>query len=270
MPESPSKRASAPLIDTHCHLAFDAFDDDREDVMARCHEAGLVGCVAVAVDAASAEAARRLAQAHPGFVHATAGIHPTESVCGDEREWAAVRELLATDAFVAVGETGLDAFHDTVPFEVQTTSLVAHLDLALELELPVILHCRDAFAELAAVLERYRGHPIAGVLHCFTGTEGDLDPLLDAGLHIGLGGIVTFKARADLRAAARRVPAERLLVETDAPWLAPVPRRGRRNEPSYVRYVAERLAEEFEEPFEVLARRTTDNAVALFGERLAS
>lgn len=261
--------AEPPLVDTHCHLAFSTFDEDRDAVLARAREAGLVSCVAVAVDAASAEAARDLALAEPGFVHPTAGVHPTEELCGDEDEWAAVRELLRSGDFVAVGETGLDAFHDTVPLDVQERSMHQHLELALELDLPVVLHCRDAFDGMASALERYRDQPLRGVLHCFTGTQAELDAMLDAGLHVGLGGIVTFKARADLRDAALTVPPERLLVETDAPWLAPVPRRGRRNEPAYVRHVATCLADVFGEPLEALARRTTANAVALFGERLA-
>lgn len=254
-----------PLVDTHCHIGFSAFDEDRAAVLERAWHAGLVGLVAVAVDAPSALRARELARDHPGRIHATAGLHPTEEAAGDAEAFPPVAELLADGGFVAVGETGLDAFHDRVPMEAQQQSLARHLELSLELGLPVVLHCRDAFDEIEAALRPYRGQPLAGVLHCFTGDEGHAERLVESGLHIGVGGIATFKPRNDLRSAVRRVPDDRLLLETDAPWLAPVPHRGRRNEPAYVRHVAECLAVDRGTPLDTLAARTTANAEALFG-----
>ena len=257
--------SQAPLIDTHCHLGFEAFDEDRSEVLQRAREAGLVGCVAVAVDAASAGVAAALAEAEPGFIHATAGIHPTEDCCGDPAEWDRVRALIRSGAFVAVGETGLDAFHDRIPMPTQIRSLEQHLELALETERPVILHCRDAFAPLTEVVQRFAGAGLRGVLHCFTGSLEELEPLVEAGLHVGFGGITTFKPREDLRQAARRIPLERLLVETDAPWLAPMPHRGRRNEPAYVADTARRIADERGLDLPTLAQATTRNARDLFG-----
>jgi TatD DNase family protein len=254
-----------PLVDSHCHLAFQAFDPDREAVIARAREAGLVGCVAVAVDAASAEAARALARRHPGWLVATAGLHPTEEAVADPDELQAVEALLASGDFAAVGETGLDAHHDCAPLEVQEHSLTRHLELSLELDLPVVLHCREAFAPMARALLPFRGRPLRGVLHCFTGCEDDLAPLLEAGLHIGVGGIATYKRNDALRAAVRAVPRERLLLETDAPWLAPQAVRGKRNEPAYVAHTAAFLADDLGLPLEELAATTTANARALFG-----
>ena len=254
-----------PLVDTHCHLAFSAFDEDRPEVLARAREAGLVGCVAVAVDAASADRARALADAEPGFVHATAGVHPTEELVADDRELDAVAERLATGRFVAVGETGLDDFHDSTPMERQRVALRRHIGMALEHDLPIILHCRDAFGPMAEELAKHRGDGLRGVLHCFTGEVADVEGLLAVGLHIGVGGIATYKPRGDLRAAVREVPTERLLVETDAPWLSPVPMRGRRNEPAFVAHVAEHLAADRDMPLEAFAEATTENARALFG-----
>ena len=266
----PPPVAVTPLVDTHCHVAFAAFDEDRDAVLARAREAGLVGLVAVSVDAASADAALALAEAEPGFVHPTAGVHPTEESCGAPGAFEAVSERLASGRFVAVGETGLDDYHDSVPLERQRESLDAHLRRALELDLPVILHCRDAFEPLIECLAPYRGAGLRGVLHCFTGEPHHVEPLLEAGLHIGIGGIATYKPRGDLRQVVRELPPDRLVLETDAPWLAPMPVRGRRNEPSYVAHVAHQLAADGQanggtETVEALARRTTENARALFG-----
>jgi len=254
-----------PLVDTHCHLAFSAFDEDRSEVLDRAKEAGLVGCVAVAVDALSARQALALANAEPGFIHATAGIHPTEEAVADPAEFPLVRELLKSEQFVAVGETGLDAFHECAPLDVQRDAMVQHLDIALELDLPVVLHCRDAFPELLTALESYRGEGLRGVLHCFTGGHSERDALVSLGLHIGIGGIATYKPNSDLREVVREIPDERLLIETDAPWLSPVPMRGRRNEPAFVAHVAARLSEERQQPLAEFAEQCTANARALFG-----
>ena len=252
------------LVDTHCHLAFEAFDPDRADVIARARSAGVEACVVVAVDGASAEAARALARAEPGWAFPTAGVHPTEDCVGDRVEFEAIAGLIASGDFVAVGETGLDAFHECASLDVQRASLEQHIELALAADLPVVLHCRDAFDALIEVLAEYRGSALTGVVHCFTGTDQHLRPLLEAGLHIGVGGIATFKANGALRDAVREVPGDRLLVETDAPWLAPMPRRGKRNEPAYVAHTAAYLADDRAMDRETFAAMTTANARALF------
>ncbi|MCB1218592.1 TatD family hydrolase, partial [bacterium] len=200
-----------------------------------------------------------------GWARPTAGLHPTEGAVADPDELAALSDLLDSGRYCAVGETGLDAFHDRTTADDQRRALCAQIGLALERDLPVVLHCRDAFEELFEVLDGFRGAGLRGVLHCFTGGRGELEVVLDAGLHVGLGGIVTFKPRHDLREVAREVPAQRLLLETDAPWLAPVPHRGQRNEPAYLAHVAHTLAETRGEELHSFAARCTANACALFG-----
>jgi TatD DNase family protein len=252
------------LVDTHCHLAFEAFDGDRRAVVDRAREAGVRACVVVGVDAASSEAALRLAEALPGWAFATAGIHPTERAVEDPARWPAVRELLRSGRFVAVGETGLDDFHRETPGEAQVGSLHRHVEAALELDLPVVLHCRDAFPRLLAELQRWRGSGLRGVLHCFSGGPVEAEALLELGLHLGLGGVTTYKANAALRQAVRAAPPERLVLETDAPWLAPQAVRGRRNEPAFVAHVAAVLAEDRGADRASFAAATSAAARALF------
>lgn len=253
------------LVDTHCHLAFRAFDEDRDEVIQRARAAGVVACVVVAVDGPTAREASELARSQAGWAFPTAGVHPTEPVLGDPRAFDEVAEVVSGGGYVAIGETGLDAFHDCAPLEAQVASLERHLELALRADLPVVLHCRDAYEAMTRALEPWKGTGLRGVLHCFCGGEGDLPGLLEVGLHVGVGGIATFKQRADLRAAVRTVPDDRLLIETDAPWLAPTPRRGRRNEPAYVAHVAECLAADRGMALDAFAALTTANAARLFG-----
>jgi TatD DNase family protein len=255
----------AHLVDTHCHLTAGAFSPDREVVVARAREAGLAACVVVAVDDRSALQALELARRHPGWAYPTAGLHPTEAAVADDDAWLRVQELLGSRQFVAVGETGLDDYHDNIPMERQVIALHRHVRAALDHALPVILHCRDDFERLIAELAPYAGAPLRGVLHCYTGTAHDLERLLAYGLHIGVGGVATFKANGALRAVLREVPDDKLLVETDAPWLAPMPVRGRRNEPAFVSHVADRLAADRHVEPAVLAGYTSENAAVLFG-----
>lgn len=253
------------LVDTHCHLDFDAYDEDRDEVLRRAREAGLVRCVAVAVDIPSAERSLALSGATEGYLAPTVGLHPNEESCGDPGALDRVEALARSGAFAAVGETGLDTYRDDVPLPRQVDSLRRHLALALELDLPVVLHCRDAFGPLAEVLAERAGEGLRGVLHCYTGTRDDLPAVLEAGLHVGAGGIATFKQSDELRAALDAVPDDRLLLETDAPFLAPAPRRGKRNEPAYVAHTAAFLAERRGVTLEALGETTTANAAALFG-----
>ena len=253
------------LVDTHCHLAFEGFDADRDVVAARARQAGVSACVVVGVDVGSSQAALRLSEAHPGWAFATAGIHPTEEAVLDESRWPPIRELLGSRGFVAVGETGLDDFHKRTSLDAQAASLHRHVAAAVELGLPVVLHCRDAFPRLLAELERWRGSGLRGVLHCFTGGSREADALLGLGLHLGLGGAATYRPNAELRAAVRAAPVERLVLETDAPWLAPQPVRGRRNEPAFVAHVATALADDRGMDRAGFAAATSAAARSLFG-----
>jgi len=254
-----------PLVDTHCHLTVAAFGDDRAAVVERARQAGLAACVVVALDAASAVEAAALAGEFPGWAFPTAGVHPNQDGVADADEWRRIEELLDSGRFVAVGETGLDDHHKEIPLTAQVPSLHRHVESALEHDLPLILHCRDAFPRLHAELSRYAGAPLRGVLHCFTGSDEDARQLLGLGLHLGVGGISTYKPNGELRATLRRVAVERLLLETDAPWLAPQSVRGRRNEPAFVAHVAAVIAADRGAELTGFAARTTANADALFG-----
>ncbi|MBI4539048.1 MAG: TatD family hydrolase [Gemmatimonadetes bacterium] len=245
------------LFDSHCHLTDARFDADRAEVLARARDAGVVALVTVGSDARDSEAAARLAEAEAA-VWATAGIHPHEAASASERDLHTIRDLAGSPRVVAIGETGLDYHYEHSPRHVQRRFFSRHLELALELALPVVVHSRSADQDTAAVL-RDVGAGTRGVLHCFTGGEALLDAALEAAWYISFSGLISFKGFAG-EALVRRVPGDRILIETDAPYLAPVPWRGRRNEPAYVRHVCDALAAQRGEDAAELAVRTTENA----------
>jgi len=256
------------LVDAHCHLADEAFDADRALVLARARLAGVGHVVVIGESVAGSERALALARTVPGL-SATAGVHPHEA-----RTWAAeterrLRELLADPAAVAVGETGLDYHYDHSPRPAQRDAFEAQLALAAELGRPVVVHARDADDDVAALLAAWAPRVPAVVLHSFSSGHALFVVGMDVGAYFSFSGMITFKSwtAADRLAA---VPGGRLLVETDAPYLAPVPHRGRRNEPAYVREVAETLARQRGEAFAALADRTSENARHVFGSRIGT
>jgi TatD DNase family protein len=255
------------VIDSHCHLADATFASDLEAVVARAREAGLERALVILEGGNADEAAqaRRLEAVWPE-VRVAVGVHPHQAhQYGEAHQQAAdvVRaQIAATPAARAVGEIGLDYHYDYSPRDVQHGVFRAQLQLALALDLPVVIHTREADADTVAMLREAKG--VRGVLHCFTGTSDLARAGLDLGFYISLAGIVTFPKAGELREVARSVPLDRLLIETDSPFLAPVPFRGKRNEPAYVAQVASALAALHGlEPAE-LARRTTANFYALF------
>ncbi len=257
------------LIDTHCHLDFESFQDDVDAVVARAAVAGVTTIVVPALDLANAPAVLALAERFPG-VYAAIGVHPN-SAAGWRDTWIDdLRALAEHEKVVAIGEIGLDYYWDKTPPATQHRALAAQLDLAGELGLPVIIHNRDASADVLALLataqRRWPGASSAppGVLHSFSADDETADAALELGYTLGFTGPLTFKKADDLRAIAARVPLERIVVETDAPFLSPEPHRGRRNEPAYVRLVAERLAGVRGQPYDAIARATTANAHRLF------
>jgi TatD DNase family protein len=250
-------------FDSHCHVTDAAFRDDREAVLHRASEAGVTRLVTIASSVSDAQDALSVARERPG-VWCTAGVHPHEAAGAGVGDIDAVRELaLAHAEVVAIGETGLDFHYDHSPRQVQTDLFEAHLALAAETGLPAVVHARDADEEIAAVLQ---GMPAGtrGVLHCFTGGERAFEAAMAAGWYVSFAGIASFKSFAAADALAQ-VPEDRLLVETDAPYLAPVPLRGRRNEPAFVVHVVEALARRLEIDAAELARRTTENARRFYG-----
>jgi TatD DNase family protein len=230
-----------PIFDSHCHLDAEQFDADRAEVVRRAVDAGLAGVVIPATDRASCDKAVSLLDRLDGLpAYAAVGVHPHEAKAVDERDMAAIEALSEREGVVAIRETGLDYHYDFSPPEVQRASLRAHVQLAVRRRLPLVLHCRNAEADLLAIL-REEGAS-AGVVHCFTGEWETAEQLLDLGFHIGFTGIVTFRNAEALREVVRRVPLDRILLETDAPYLAPIPYRGKRNEPSFLPRVAETVA----------------------------
>ncbi len=255
---------SLPLVDTHAHLADPRLKGRLPEVLRSAREAGVVQVVAVATTASDSHSVAGLALDHPGLF-ASVGIHPNEAVDADPGDWDRIRELAGRPGVVALGETGLDRHWDRTPFDVQQDYFGRHLELARELDLPVIIHSRECHADIVDQLAGL-GRPVRGVLHSFTGTWAEAQELLALGLHISFAGMLTFanKALDPLREAAARVPLDRLLVETDSPYLSPHPHRGRDNEPARVAFTATRLAELRGIPLQELAEATTENARRLF------
>jgi TatD DNase family protein len=255
------------LFDTHCHLTWHADTDPPAERVARARASGVERLLTVAVDLASARECATIAASIPG-VQASAGIHPNDvpQAADLDASLAELASLLHDGEFVAVGESGLDYFRDWSEPADQIASLEAHLDLAEAHELPIILHCRAAADALHEVLSS-RGRAISGVMHCFSEGAAHARRFLDLGLHVSFAGNLTYPKSDELRAAASLIPADRLLVETDAPFLAPQTKRGKRNEPAYVAHTLAFAAELRGVPAEELAEQTFRNAVSLFGDQ---
>lgn len=252
------------LFDSHCHVDEPKFDDDREAVLARMAEAGVTRFAVIGSDMVSSRHAADFAAAHPGCV-AAVGIHPHEAKGMRPGDLDTLAKWTQEEKVVAIGEIGLDYYYDLSPRETQMTVLNAQLDLACQCGLPVCFHVRDAHQDMLTLLRGRAGRLPAGIVHCFSGSWEIAKEYLKLGYYISFAGPVTFKKAPKLQEAALHVPADRLLIETDSPYLAPEPVRGRRNEPTNVRYVAEKLAALRGESLEALAERTTQNAMAVYG-----
>ncbi|MEM1367269.1 MAG: TatD family hydrolase [Cyanobacteria bacterium P01_H01_bin.15] len=254
------------LIDTHVHLNFEVFQSDLDDLRQRWQQANVVQLVHSCVTPTEFSAIAELSDKLPELSFAV-GLHPLDVAEHWRPALADTIQSLATShpKVVAIGETGLDFFKATNRAE-QVESLKSQLLIAQSLDLPVIIHCRDAAAELKEFLDSFfNGYgPVKGVMHCWSGAAQQTQWFLDFGFYISFSGIITFKNAHTVRASASIVPLERLLVETDCPFLAPVPHRGKRNEPSFVRNVAEHVAELRQVSLESLAQQTTENARRLF------
>jgi TatD DNase family protein len=256
--------ASVELFDTHAHLHFADFDGDREAVLARARGAGVRRMLTIGTEAPSSQAAIALAHREPG-VWAAVGVHPHDAGDSDESSLAQVEELARDPQVVAVGEIGLDFFRNLSPRDAQERVFRRFLELARRLRKPAVVHCRDAHAETLAILAEERIGEVGGIMHCFSGDVDVARRCLDLGLLISLAGPVTYPNARALPDVARFVPGDRLVVETDCPYLPPQGYRGKRNEPAYLAVTAARVAELRGEPLEALADRTSDNARRLLG-----
>ncbi len=254
------------LVDTHVHINFDSFDEDRDDVAKAWREAGVAHLVHSCVDPSEFPKIQAIAHKYPE-VSMAVGLHPldmdkwTDSIASD------IARLATSDSkVVAIGEMGLD-FYKADDKDMQRQAFLAQLAIAQSLNLPVIIHCREAAAEMAELLEAFvkTEGPISGVMHCWTGSPEETQRFLDLGFFISFSGIVTFKNAAAVKASARMVPSDRILVETDCPFLSPVPqRKQRRNQPAFVRHVADYVANLRNVSIETFAAQTTQNAQRLF------
>ncbi len=253
------------LVDTHTHLDFPQFDDDRKRVIERAQAAGVRTIVNVGADLASSQAAVALAEAYPQ-VYAAVGVHPHDAKTVTRRMLEELGALALHPKVVAIGEIGLDFYRDLSPRDQQRRAFQQQLALASEVGKPVIIHDREAHEEIMATLRRWAksSHQPAGVLHCFSGDLAMAQEAIELGFYISVAGPVTFDNARRLRDLVRQLPLEKLLVETDCPYLTPHPHRGKRNEPAYVKLVAQAIARLKEMSVEEVARITSDNARALF------
>jgi TatD DNase family protein len=250
------------MIDSHAHLELQDFDSDREAVIARAREAGVEAIVTIGTDLDDCLKAVEIAGSHDA-VYAAVGIHPHEVKKIDGQTYERMRELANRPKVVAYGEIGLDFFKNRSPREVQLRRFGEQLELAQDLNLPVIIHDREAHQETIDLLSAWKGAR-RGIIHCFSGDYAMARKCLDLGFYISIPGTVTFPKADILRDVVRRVPVESLLVETDAPFLTPAPHRGKRNESAYVKYTALKVAELKNMPFELLAAITAQNACEIF------
>jgi TatD DNase family protein len=260
------------LIDIGSNLTHDSFAADLEDVMTRALHAGVRRQIVTGADVSSSRQAAKLAEGHPAHLRSTAGIHPHHAASFSADRRAELEELLQHPCVVAAGECGLDYFRNISPPEAQRRAFVAQLEIAAAANKPVFLHQRDAHVDFVAILEEHIGALHGGVAHCFTGGRAELEAYLGFGLYIGITGWVCDERRGlDLREAVPHIPADRLLVETDAPYLLPrdlMPKpKSRRNEPAFLLHVAQTVARLRGEGLEALAAATTRNAETLFGWR---
>ena len=256
------------LVDSHCHLDFPDFAEDQSDVLDRAKDAGVQQMLTICTQVTKFDQVLSIAKAHK-HIHCSVGIHPHEADNEPETQAQTLMDLADANPseVVAFGETGLDYFYENSPVEAQKRNFKAHIAAAREKQMPIIIHARDADDDTIQILkEEAEQGAFPGVIHCFTAGQAVADAALDLGLYISISGIVTFKKADELRDVVKTVPLDRLLVETDSPYLAPVPNRGKRNEPANVKHTAAYLAEFLDVPFDEFAEQTTENYFRLFSK----
>ena len=261
---APSSVKRMELFDSHCHVNEEKFDEDREDVLARMTACGVTRYAVIGSDMATSEACVAYVKTHENAVCAV-GIHPHEAKGYRDGDLDTLAGWIRSGEAKAIGEIGLDYYYDLSPRETQREVCRMQMELAWELGTAVAFHVRDAHQDMLELMKSMKPHLTPGILHCFSGSAEIAKEYLKLGYHISFAGPVTFKKAPRLREAALLVPRDRLLIETDSPYLAPEPVRGRRNEPANVRFVAEKLAEIREEPLEELAACTFANAMRIYG-----
>jgi TatD DNase family protein len=252
------------LFDTHAHLNADQYNEDLEEVMERAREAGVSNIVVVGFDTLTIKRAIELADAHD-FIYACVGWHPVDAIDMTEKELAWIEELASHPKVVALGEMGLDYHWDKSPHDIQKEVFRKQIRLAKKVKLPIVIHNRDATADIIEILKEEDAGEVGGIMHCYSGSVEVAKQCLEMNFYISLGGPVTFKNAKKPKEVALEIPLDKLLIETDCPYLTPHPYRGQRNEPSYVKLVAEQIAEIKGLTLEEIALATSDNAKRIFG-----
>jgi TatD DNase family protein len=255
------------LVDSHCHLNFEQLSSQLDDVVARAADAGIGHMLTIGTKLREFDDVRSIAERYDN-IHCSVGVHPHEAETeGDEVSTARLVELSSHPRVVAIGETGLDYFYEHAPRELQKKSFRVHIEAARETGLPLIVHTRNADTDTINILrEEYEKGPFTGVIHCFSSGWEVAEKSMEIGFYISISGIVTFKAAEELRDHVKLIPLDKLLVETDSPYLAPVPKRGKSNEPSFVAHTAAKVAEIKALDLEELAETTTNNFFNLFNK----
>jgi TatD DNase family protein len=258
------------LVDSHCHLDDSKFDADREQVIERALAAGVERLMAIGTGDGPADlrTAIRQAEQYP-FIFATIGVHPHDASKATPETFAELRDLAGHPKVLAVGEIGLDYHYDFSPREVQRAVFEKQLEVAAESGHPIVIHTREAAADTLAILESENARDVGGVIHCFSEDRVFAERALDLGFDLSFSGIVTFKGAKSIHDVAAWAPSDRIMIETDSPYLAPVPMRGKACEPAYVVHTAKRVAELRNETLEKIAQFTTENAIRRFGPRMA-
>ena len=252
------------LIDTHAHIYLDQFTNDREQVLERAADKGLSRILLPAVDSESHAAMLQLEDSYPAVCSSMMGLHPCSVKANFEEELAFVKDHLTNRKFIAIGEIGLDFYWDLTFREQQYEAFRRQIEWALEYEIPIAIHSRDATQECIEVVRSHQNGNLRGVFHCFSGSTQQAKDIMDLGFYLGIGGVVTFK-NGGLDTVIQEMGLEQIVLETDAPYLAPVPFRGKRNEPSYLAYIAQKIADLKEMSVDEVAAITTANAQNLFG-----
>ena len=252
------------ITDTHTHLYSEAFDEDRKAMMERALDAGVSRLFVPAIDSTYTDSMLQLEKDYPKQVFLMMGLHPTHVKENYKDELAHVTEMLNTHKFYAVGEIGIDLYWDKSTLEIQQDAFRQQIQLAKQHNLPIVIHCRDAFDEVFQVLEEEKGDDLYGIFHCFTGSLEQAHQAISYNMKLGIGGVATFK-NGKIDQFLNQIDLKHIVLETDSPYLAPKPYRGKRNESSYIIKVVEKLAEIYQVSEQQIAGSTTDNSKAVFG-----
>lgn len=252
------------LTDTHTHLYSESFDEDRQQMIQRAIDAKVKRFFIPAIDSTYAKSMYDLEKSFPDHVYLMMGLHPTHVQENYKKELQFIENQFQQRGFIAVGEIGIDLYWDKSTLKIQQEAFKYQIRLAKKYKLPIVIHCREAFEEVFEILEEEKGDDLFGIFHCFTGTLADAKRALSYNLKLGIGGVVTFK-NGKIDKFLDQIPLKHIVLETDAPYLAPTPFRGKRNESSYLTKIAEKLAEIYDEPMEEIAKITTQNSKDIFG-----